>query len=851
MEIVKNNSVTVDGLEFLCEKYMSIKGIMYYSMKAVEAEFDLPETLRTSYYDSTALGVTVLGFPKVKMSAGGVPIGFTRGEVRMLSARCNTVLARLMTSNNAVVSPAEAFTVLMDYNNMVFTSLDTANVAERMSVDDEEGAALALALHVNWKRHAARGTFNVLMDAIKLRYKVKDVALYKLAYVAMAAWWSKPNVSGVVSSEIPVQEVVDWCGNDFSITMAEVDPWIEIVQEVGVKSVFSSRQFSWFPRVPVESDDEWFARVCEKAMQMFKTVRSGVKRVDKSVRPALGLSPAKLSGVCIDRTEVKYTPPVVELTDMKTRLLRKMIKEQGAASEVVSEEIIEVIEGARPFETVIIPVVDVEPVAAIQHDVDMIVGPINRDAAASGYRLAEVEIDKVTRGTLAINDAKRGQPKAKWLRRPVVDVGVEGSRAASQATLMGAVFKRNVGIPSNRGVVDLDLVPKQAVDKIIQVCYRDGWEATVMRHIDTGMWEPNEADLESFLGNIDERKAKVMLDEFFMEGTVNLKNWLMMVKGKVKPSREEGAEYKVDHAQTILFLENSSTNAMYSAILRRFKRCVNECMRAEVKLNAQESDEEHEEWYNSLEPLRKSMRTTYSYEADIRCYDRSQEHVALGVDIEFYKRHGLDASRLKIWEQTHGPKRAVSMMFGVVLVLALSGVSGIFKTLMRNGIVNLASLLVSTNMQRRDIVTLDIKGDDLDLEVCRPLAVETAIEKMSLTFNLSAKFKTNDVRYMCKQFRIRKGGRWYFMADPWARVQSLCTPITLGSKDDSLVERWESLRSELRHYDNGLMVDEVAEVAQKYYHTTQPLYGFARGLAKIVSDRTCFFKFFKAPERVC
>jgi len=273
-------------------------------------------------------------------------------------------------------------------------------------------------------------------------------------------------------------------------------------------------------------------------------------------------------------------------------------------------------------------------------------------------------------------------------------------------------------------------------------------------------------------------------------------------------------------------------------------------LRPEVTLNGQRSEEEHENWYNSLESVRRSFPKTYSYAADIKCYDRSQEHVALRVDMEFYRRHGLGPERLRIWEETHGPKRAVAMMFGVVITMCLGGVSGLWKTLLRNGLINLAAVVLSTGVLRKDVVMLDVKGDDLDAEFSRPVQVETAVERMSLTFNLSAKFFTNDVRYMCKSFRIRKFGRWYFVADPWARVQSLCTPLWVGNQEDNLHERWISLRADLRHYDNGLLVDLVAEAAQQYYGLERPLYGMARGLAAIAVDRSAYFNFFEAATPV-
>lgn len=851
MEIVQNNSVTVDGKEYLCEKYMALRGIMYYSLRAIDTEFEVLETLRTHYYDKSAAGITLIKFPKVKFSDEGVPVGMQVAEVRVSTARCEKVMTRVMTSSNEVVTPSEVFVALTDYNNMVVNSLDTAVVADRIDVEDEEDIALAIALHVNWTRHMARGTFNELMGAVRLRFAVGDTAVYRLAFVALAAWWRKPKIVSECTDEIPIPLVLDWCGNDFSVVMRDVDPWIEIAQVVGDKHVVESRVFPWFPRPPVVRDESWLKTVLKRVGLSVEP-----ERVDRVYSRAavyhgpLGFRAKSTAAVVVSETLVEGKVVLPELTGLKMGLLRKMMSEQAGVVEVPCPEFHVVREQINSGVLPEMPVEDVDVVSAMRHDNDMVTKILERNVVATGYRLAETDVSKVSPGCISVNDSKRAIPKPRWVRLPKVDLGVEGVRAQSQTALMAALYKRNCGIPSNRGTVNLDEVPVQTVAKVIQVCYKENWQEIVNKHLATGMWEANEADLEVFLGNIDEIKARRLLMEFFSIGSINLVEWMLLLKGKVKPSRDFAVDGKIDHAQTIMYLENSSTNAFFSAQVRRFKRCVDECMRPEVKLNAQESDVEHESWYNSLESLRVSCGKTYSYGVDIHCYDRSQEHVGLAVRSEFYRVHGLSVERLKQWEIMYGPKRAVSMMFGIALMINLCGISGVFDTLWRNGIINMAALVVSTGINREDVIMLDIKGDDVDAEFRRPVLVETAVEGMSLTYNLSAKFFTNDVRYMCKQFRIRLLGRWFFMADPWARAQSAATPQVVDGKDGTMMERWISLGADLRHYDNGLLVDEVARVAQQYYHTPVPLYGFARSLSKFVQDKGSFFSFFSSPVLV-
>lgn len=841
MTMATVNAVTVEGMEYLVERYAAVPGIMYFTIKCIDAEFEAPESLRSYYYSPSEADITVLRYPKVKLSAEGVPVGWQRGEVRMLTSRYQKVLSRVMCSQNKVVAPPEVFVALMDYNNLVINTMDTAVTAERMEVEDEQAAALAIALHVNFRRHAMRGTLNVLLDAVKKRHAVAGASLLRLGWMALTVWFSRASISAEHEVEdLPVDKVLDWCGNDFSVTVSEANPWLEVVQDVGLKkNIVEPVYFSHMPKPPTPAG----VPVARK--------RAGPKLefTGKFSRPRVA-GPV-VAAVCVDKQVVEYRPQACELSAVKETLKLKMRGEQAAVTEnplfrkhgyaAINQE------GVG-----LCPVPDVDPVSAIRNDLATVMrGLPERDAVTTGFRLAETDGSKETRGNLTINDAKRVLPTGTYVRRPKVDAGVEGNRVASQASLLGAVFKRNIGIPNNRGLVDLDMLPETTVDRMISVCFRDDWQEIVTRHLNSGMWQPEESDIDDFLAGVDETKARAMLDEFFVEGEVKLDRWMLMAKGKVKPSRDDSAQRKVDHAQTILYLENKSTNAMYSSMTRRFKKCLDECLRPEISLNAQESDEAHEAWYNSLESGRQAWPRTFCYASDMRCYDRAQEHPAMRSEMALYKRMGLDRKRFELWEQTHGPKKALSMAFGVIFVMVWGGVSGIWKTLLRNGLINLMAVVVCCKLTYRDIVMLDIKGDDMDAEFSRPVDVESAEQFMGGLYNMSAKFAGATVRYMCKQFRFKVNGKWYFVADPWPRVQSLCTPLRTGGDKDALSERWISLVADLRHYDNGILVDRVAELAQVFYGMPGCFHGMARGLAMFRQDKVSYCNFFLPEERVC
>jgi hypothetical protein len=720
-----------------------------------------------------------------------------------------------------------------------------------MPTEDEEAAALAIALHVNFRRHCAKSTLSCLIDAVKQRHAVANAGLQKLAWLALTAWFSKPVVKDVGEvSDLPTKEVLDWCGNDFGVYVDDVDPWVEIVQEVGNRSSDGGVFYEHMPKPPV-GERKRAAEVSGVEIEVKKpkyvcSVGSRLAVPAKSAPVDAGCV-----GALVDEHRPVAPPGKVVLEGVRRVLGDKLAADQAAAvfelpmvQPVVRHFLPRLGVGACPVRPV-------DPVAAIRSDlVTLMKGLPGRDAVATGYRLAEVDIDKLTTGNMRINDSKRVIPAARYVRRPILDAGVEGNRVPSQASLIGAVFKRNVGVPANRVAVNLEVTPARAARAMVDACFIDDWREVLALELNSGLWEPTEMDIDDFVAGVDTHKIKDMVEEFFMPGQVRLDRWLLMAKGKVKPSREEGADLKVDHAQTIMYLESKCTNAMYSSVIRRVKKVLDACLRPNVVLNAQRSDEEHEAWSDSMEGERASHPMVVPYVSDIRCYDRSQDSPGLLAILELYKLLGLDRVTYDKWIQMHGPKRAMNMAFGIVLTLVLGGISGNWETLFRNGLYNMIAFVVSGQLSRRDIVTCDVKGDDMVAELSKLLDTAAASATMSDVFNLSAKLERSDQLYMCKQFRMKLCGKWYHVADPWPKVQSLCTPMWVGDHAVTLGTRWVSLVADLRHYDNGILVDAVATAAAQWYGVPDCFSGMATGLAAVREDRSSYFKFFSPPELV-
>jgi hypothetical protein len=336
---------------------------------------------------------------------------------------------------------------------------------------------------------------------------------------------------------------------------------------------------------------------------------------------------------------------------------------------------------------------------------------------------------------------------------------------------------------------------------------------------------PNSADIEEYVPKVDTGKAKKMLTEFFSTADVDLKLWLIMTKAKAKPPVDPGAAGKVALPQTILYNESSSTNAMFSAMLSRFHDVVDSLYVPGVKQNLRGSPDKMELWFNSHEPVRRSLSEVHRYEGDSYNYDSSLELMAAAVMLADYKAHGFDEGLLKKYEEIYGEKKAVSIMHGFVMWVTLQGVSGVFDTLWRNGRVTLAAVVRSASLTRDQIVTLAVTGDDFLLETRTRVDEGETVEGLALTYNFSAKFFGVEHMYFCSRYFVQVEGWWYWVADPLKKYESAVAAITRDVRvGERIKERHTALRDDLRHYDDYRVLEAVSHaVASRFGKEVLPL----------------------------
>jgi hypothetical protein len=307
---------------------------------------------------------------------------------------------------------------------------------------------------------------------------------------------------------------------------------------------------------------------------------------------------------------------------------------------------------------------------------------------------------------------------------------------------------------------------------------------------------------------------------------------MLMTKGKAKAPVDPASASKVALPQTILYNESGSMNGMFSSMLSRFHKVVDSLHVPGVKLNLRGSPVEFERWFNSLEPVRRSLPVVHRYEGDSYNYDSSLELMARAVMIADYRMHGFDRTLLRKYEEIYGEKKAVSIMHGFVMWLTLQGVSGVFDTLWRNGRVTQAAVIRCANLRRDQVLTLAVTGDDYLLETKDRVAVGDTVEGLAVSYNFSAKFFQVDHMYFCSRYLVQVEGWWYWVADPLKKYETAVASITRDSRVGERVrEKHVALVDDLRHYDDWRVLEKLANAVASRYDKPVPPYAVVQVLA--------------------
>lgn len=843
---------------WLVEKHLSGDGVFHYIVRREDVDVRMTEELSANYYRADLTKWVELSYMTYFDEETKLPLRVPkRIKTAILESVYEKVMIVLLSIDAKRLTFDEVFTLLRNHNNMVFSGGDSVRKPQRVYFSQLHRAAVPMLAMAMVRREAATFELRTALPMMKRRLGIHDMGLATLVWSSLCAKVSSlatVSISSVTEDDMITLEKLELDGIDHSVTVKRPEEYVNVMHSSGlVRPFLYGRMEAWLPGGKFRSLGllaKARAFVME-AVSLGSSARTGDTESEFSTLEGNGASgvimeePMPLGVVLTEEDNGE-----VELEGARRDLAEKLMAQQDALNIGRPPRTVERFEGVERCDVVLTPLLNTDPVAVGQADYDEIFpGVSESDEEVKAYMATEADAIRNVDFVGAINDSKRTLPTPKVIRRSKIRTGGGGIVPRCQASLMSAMCKRNIGVPANRGFVNLETIPGKIVDSIIDVCYVDGWQDILAKELDAGLWLCVEQDIAEYVPKVTTQQMEIMMKEFVSAADEDLTRWLLMVKNVAKPPMDMGAAEKVHLPQTIMYSDQKTVNAKYSAMQTRFFKAVRSMMRPNVSFNNRDSPMEHELWFNSCQGLRSTSPQVWAYEGDIFCYDRSQDHVGQVLELCFYRRHGLNEATLRKWSETHGVKKATSMMFGIVAYIVLQGLSGIWKTLFRNGLLCLGALVYSAELRPEDIVTIDVVGDDFALEANRPVAVGMVVEHFALVFNLTSKLYGTDILYICSKYWLHVDGWWYFVQDPIRKFESLSNAVAASEKlDEKLSEKWISLRDDLRHYDNGIVMEALGEAVRIRLGRRRSPMGIIRALATFAADRNAYLNSFGAEE---
>nr|WDS60503.1 RNA-dependent RNA polymerase [Grapevine leafroll-associated virus 4] len=200
-----------------------------------------------------------------------------------------------------------------------------------------------------------------------------------------------------------------------------------------------------------------------------------------------------------------------------------------------------------------------------------------------------------------------------------------------------------------------------------------------------------------------------------------------------------------------------------------------------------------------------------SDEIDISKYDKSQNTFTKAVELEVYRRLGLDQEILDTWaaSEFYGKATTGSRSFSAEVFAQRR--TGAANTWIGNTIINMALLAQSTDPRLFNAACF--AGDDSLLIYEKKPSIN--FECYELKFDFDVKYFDSASMYFCGKFLVSDGAKTHVVPDP------LKLFVKLGKErppsDKELVENWRSFLDVTKSFTNNTVLENLVDQFENKY----------------------------------
>lgn len=416
---------------------------------------------------------------------------------------------------------------------------------------------------------------------------------------------------------------------------------------------------------------------------------------------------------------------------------------------------------------------------------------------------------------LAVDASKLGPLKSQPVRKALLRTAMTARRPQTLIETLLAVVKRNLDVPKLDVLMANEEVVQATFDSLLRQYFVPGAEQKMR------LFEENPIRLDAAAVNVWLARLKPGTlatvenhPEYFDVNLKNLESYELMIKADAKPKCEQGASEEYQALQTIV-CHTKDANALFSPLFMELRERLRTLLKPNVLINMQKSPTQIEAFLQEHEDFDVDLNYV---ENDFSKFDKSQQHVCLNLEWEFYRRMGLSIEDAMVWEEGHRKCEMSAVQVGIKLSSYYQRRSGDATTALGNTLVNMMS--VSAIYDVPNFKYAMFLGDDSIIATYKEIDASDATLRMAGVYNLSAKVLQSPYGFFCSCFIVKHGGTVRYMPDPVKRTMKLGAHASCNTQDE-LRERFISFRDLVRNYDSQAHNLALIESVQKRYNCPQ------------------------------
>nr|QED42965.1 putative RdRp [Leucocoprinus tobamovirus A] len=436
------------------------------------------------------------------------------------------------------------------------------------------------------------------------------------------------------------------------------------------------------------------------------------------------------------------------------------------------------------------------------------------DNAVREYDPIDVTVDGYFRTNFGTPNHNRVPPAFA----PRICTDLQPPRPISIRNCLHALNKRNMAAYKNRDNVTHSL-PMAILHHMFDCYFVDDYQSLLDQYSSEPL-VPRFDLLADFINAQTPNTVRRLLGTDIDFANFDMCKYTMILKRTVKPADERGANLKWSQPQVVIFMEKF-INAVFGPIIREaFNRLIT-LTDPKIMINKGKTPMEMQQHAQTFMPTSSHYQFL---ENDFKAYDKTQDNIALEIELHFLKLLGVPEDMIEMWRSGHVYTRATCRETGFLLLTTFQRKSGDVTTSFGNTLINMVgtaqAYFQNHNDAKHKLRCAFFLGDDSLFSLHNSYDFDAArgsgSDILNRRLNLQAKTLTTPTGYFCGFYFTPTTDGVLIFCDPLRRISKLGRWDI--RKDEDFEQHYISLQDNLLNYGNTANEEQLlTAIARREY----------------------------------